>query len=249
MWGNQLTHLFYFALHADIFLLQKPWSYPAHSTDGDCKYTALAQDNLDDWRDHLVKAISKDVLENPEFWTAVPVFLVGLSEGVELIPSLFDVLPRVDTVILVSSSALDPLRVGTAQAKRLGHGTLWAQMAKYVSDPNVSDATVLEGRTMRYWRSMFMWSIEKKWAYSPWPVLRMWGNKDDLIPIEMYEAGAELFDRSGIAWCDRALPDADHNLQSPMRDGFQWIWGQIEQSTRHSARHPINLCAHIGSFD
>jgi hypothetical protein len=229
------------ALHADVLLLQKPWATPWAGLDEPCGGESLQQDHLPAWRDHLIMAVRQHIAEQPDFWRGPPLLWVGLSEGAELIPSLVPHLPPMSAVVLVSSSGLNPQRVGAAQAHRQGHTKVWQNLSAQVHDARWPNDHVTQGRSLLHWRTLFAWSVEDGWVHVRTPLLRVWGSNDQHIPPAIYEEGASVLKNAHVPWCDWVLPNADHHLQSPERDGVQWLWHQIERWGRHHG-HGVQLC-------
>ena len=167
----------------------------------------------------------------------LPTFLVGISEGAELLPSLAGRVPTLAGMVMISAPGLDPREAGELQAIRLGHSAAWQALAEAVTS-SASDDTLREGRTLAYWRSFWQWPLAQPLLNAPWPLLRVWGEADALVPIPAYERFGQQARNRSAAWCDLRLPGADHGLASTLpdeRDGLQWLWAQLENWARNPA--------------
>ena len=112
-------------LHAQVVLLQKPHLRPASasaaSTD-DCPASFVQADNLPTWAG-LAGQLATTTLThtNPQ----LPLVLVGLSEGAELLPTLAATFPHAVLLVLVGHAGLEPAALGSRQAQRMGHAAAW----------------------------------------------------------------------------------------------------------------------------
>ncbi len=247
----------YFAglLHASVLVLHKPGVDPlARTAPGDCAPGFVQQDRLSIWLAHARAALQADALaQQKRGAAALPQVLVGISEGAELLPGLAPHVPRLAGLVLLSASGLDPRQAGALQAQRLGAAADWAALGAKV-EGGLPDSTVVQGRSLGYWRDLWHWPVARPLLDSPWPVLQVWGSDDALVPAAAYGQFASQVEPSQqrgaghapAAWCARRLEGADHGLQRPARpgqhamDGVQLTWAWLEQWAR--APH-AGMCA------
>jgi hypothetical protein len=225
----------YFAglLHAEVLVLHKPgtdvnaWPAPA-----DCGDAFIAQDRLSAWRDHARAALRAALERDPP--GTVRYWLVGISEGAELIPALAQDIPNLAGAVMISSSGLDPVEAGALQAKRLGYTADWERIARATTSAQ-PDATRLQGRTLGYWRDLWHWPLAQPLMDGAWPLLQAWGYADALIPAEAYVQFAARFGSRPGGFCSLHIPGADHGLQRAGYDGVQQVWTWMEQRERGPA--------------
>lgn len=243
-WAPVAARYFAGLLHAQLLVLHKPHVNIAAGMAPDCSAQFIANDTLSAWQGHAQSALEAYFAPSSETPAppALPVLLVGISEGAELLPVLAEHLPALAGVVMVASAGLAPLDVGVLQAQRLRQWPAWQalQDAQASDRPN---ADVVEGRTLGYWRDFWRWQVTAPLMNAPWPLLRVWGDDDVLIPLAAYQRfGAQMASRQA-PFCDWRLPGADHSLQTPApqaRDGVQRLWTRLEAWARQPAR---GLCA------
>jgi len=229
----------YFAglLHARVWVLHKPGVQPDDRTPpGDCPADFVQQDALSVWQAHALAAVRALVHEDG---AAVPTVLVGISEGAELLPALAHEVPQLAGLVLLSSSGLDPREAGMLQARRLGALPAWEAL-ELDQAGSAPDATVQQGRSLRYWRDLWRWPLAQPLIDGPWPLLQVWGEADALVPPEAYRRLGARAGARAAPFCARGLPGADHGLQSGADDGVQRLWAWLELWARAPAR---GLCA------
>lgn len=233
----------YFAglLHAEVLVLHKPGVAPgARTAAGACAADFVQADRLSAWRDHARTALRADARERQvRGMPLLPQVLVGISEGAELLPSLAPEVPDLAGLVLLSASGLDPREAGALQAQRLGAGADWEALGRLQAGGQ-PDSTVVQGRSLGYWRDLWHWPLARPLHEGPWPVLQVWGGADALVPPAAFAQGARLAQGRRVPWCARELPRADHGLQSPGRDGVQQLWAWLEQWARDPQQ---GLCA------
>ena len=242
----------YFAglLHAELLVLHKPGVDIDANLSPDCSPGFVAQDTLSSWRDHAQAALQAHFSQSrPSSSTTqeLPVLLVGISEGAELLPALADKVPALAGVVMISAPGLDPREAGELQAWRRGRWIDW-QALQDAQATGERDDKLLEGRTLGYWRDFWRWSLTTPLLDAPWPLLRVWGDADALVPVDAYQRFARHALTRRAPFCDLRLLGADHGLQSALagqRDGVQWLWAQLEAWARHPAP---GLCAHLPPF-
>lgn len=225
----------YFAglLHAQVLVLQKPGiDLDAGLTPARCSDAFVQADRLSGWRDQARAALRADAQARAASGQpTVPAVLVGISEGAEILPALAAEVPQLAGLVLLSASGLDPLEAGSLQARRLGALNEWEVLgaAQASSRP---DAEVVQGRSLGYWRDLWRWSVAQPLVEGPWALLQIRGEADALVPPLAYLRFAARAQGRAAAFCTRALPDADHGLQAPGRDGVQLLWALLEQWAR-----------------
>ncbi|MFN9725927.1 alpha/beta hydrolase [Acidovorax sp.] len=236
----------YFAglLHAQVLVLHKPGVDPfARTAPGDCARRFVQQDRLSTWLAHARVALQADALaQQNRGAAALPQVLVGISEGAELLPGLAPHVPRLAGLVLLSASGLDPRESGALQAQRLGATADWEALGA-MADGTLPDSTIVQGRSLGYWRDLWRWPVAEPLLDGPWPIVQVWGSDDALVPAAAYERFAQLAHqrRAGhgpTAWCARRIDGADHGLErkaSPGHaaiDGVQLVWAWLEQWAR-----------------
>lgn len=225
----------YFAglLHAELLVLHKPGVNVNAGPATECSTAFVQTDTLSSWRDHARAALQAHHTRfqpNPPPSPGLPVLLLGISEGAELLPDLAADLPNLAGVVMLSAPGLDPRIAGELQARRLGQWPAWQALARAQAS-EARDATVLEGRTLGYWRDFWHWRLADRLREAPWPLLRVWGDADKLVSVTAYQRFAQQLTTRVAPFCDLRLPGADHGLQSEQngpRDGLQWLWARLE---------------------
>lgn len=223
----------YFAglLHAELLVLHKPGADPSAGAGAACSAAFQASDDLAHWRAAAQSALAALGSGHPTATTDLRLLLVGISEGAELLPELANALPAVAGVVMVSAPGLDPVQAGELQAQRLDQAAAWQHLRAGQSGA-WADETVVQGRTLRYWRSFWTWPLAQPLLAGPWPLLRVWGDGDEAVAPAAYTRFAVLAAHRAAPWCDVRLPQADHGLQTPTQDGVQWLWAQLERWAR-----------------
>ncbi|WP_157979206.1 alpha/beta hydrolase [Rhodoferax ferrireducens] len=239
----------YFAglLHAELLVLHKPGVNVSAGLAPECTPDFVENDKLSSWRNHARAALQAHPTPFPPPFPpdpVLPVLLVGISEGAELLPELASQVPALAGVVMISAPGLDPRDAGELQARRLGHEPAWQALARAQAS-NASDDTVIEGRTLAYWRDFWHWRLAQPLLDAPWPLLRVWGDADGLVPVTAYQQFAQLAHHRAAPFCDLRLPAADHGLQGEppgQRDGLQWLWARLEAWARQPA---AGFCAQV----
>lgn len=223
----------YFAglLHAQVLVLHKPGVGPGDRTaPADCPHSFVARDRHSAWLAHARAALRADALLR-QGQPALPQLLVGISEGAELLPALAPEVPQLAGLVLIGSSGLDPQEAGALQARRLGVEGDWTALAQSVAGA-AHDSVVVQGRSLGYWRDLWRWPVALPLIHGPWPLLRVWGDDDTLVPAKAYERFALRAAGRAAPTCARPLAGADHGLQRADRDGLQQVWAWTEQWAR-----------------
>jgi len=226
-------------LHGQILVLQKPGVQldagpaPSHCSD------AFVQ--ADDMRTWLTQA--KAGLQTLESVPPLPLLMVGVSEGAELLPFLAASLPDVAALLMISGTGLDPLEAGAMQAARLGETRQWQALARAQAS-SLPDEHLHDGRTLRYWRSLWDWHSEAALMALPMPLMQVWGDADALLPPRAYERFAERAQRRAGGYCRLRFVGADHGLQAAGVDGLQKVWAIVERWGRQPA---AGICASLSA--
>ena len=238
-------------LHAELLVLHKSGADTTAGAAAECSSEFMKNDSLSGWRDdartalqaHLFNAQTSTNSPNPP----LPTLLIGISEGAELLPYLAAEVPALAGLVMISAPGLDPRETGALQAQRLGQVAAWNALDQAQAS-DASDATVKEGRTLRYWRDFWKWSLNGPLLEAPWPLLRVWGDADASVPVQAYEQFFQQSRHRITPMCDLRLSGADHSLQgahigqSRQQDGLQWLWAQLEMWARQPAQ---GLCEAI----
>ena len=244
-WAPLVERFFSGMLHAELLVLHKPAVDVSAGSAGECSSDFVQNDGLSVWRDHARTALQTHFstlsVSSHEQDSPLPTLLIGISEGAELLPYLAPDVPTLVGLVMISAPGLDPREAGALQAQRLGQVAAWNALEQARAS-DVSDATLKEGRTLRYWRDFWHWSLNEPLLNAPWSLLRVWGDADALVPIQAYERFIQRSQHRVAPTCDLRLFGADHSLQgarigqSPPQDGLQWLWAQLEIWARQPAQ-------------
>lgn len=219
----------YFAglLHAQVLVLHKPGvDLNAGPAPALCPDGFVQRDSLSRWQEEARAALRADAQAN-QHRPQLPQLLVGISEGAELLPGLAAEVPQLAGLVLLSGSGLDPQEAGDLQAQRLNQSAAWQALERAQSS-DAPDSTVVEGRSLRYWRDLWRWRVAGPLVELPWPLLQAWGDADALVPAQAYQRFAERAQGRAAPFCALRLPAADHGLQQGSVDGVQRLWAWVE---------------------
>lgn len=225
----------YFAglLHAEVLVLHKPWVSPFSVADAaDCPSAFVQADALGSWAAHARAALQADAAAHAHE-PPIPQWLVGISEGAELLPMLAPEVPQLAGLVLIGSSGLDPVQALQFQAHRLGADADWRALDRAQAGGD-ADSGVRQGRSLRYWRDLWRWPLEQPLLKTSWPLLQVWGGADALVPQEAYQRFANQAQGRGAPYCNWTIAGADHGLQDADHDGVQRVWSWLEQWGRTS---------------
>lgn len=235
-------------LHAQVLVLHKPGvDLTAGAAPKGCTAEFVRWDALSRWSAAAQIALHAD--STPGSSSVLPQILVGASEGAEILPSLAAHVANLHAQVMISSSGLNPRETLQLQARRLGADAALREINVAVTSEEHDD-TVYQGRTLKYWRDLWSWRVTTPLLAGNVPVMQVWGDADALVPASAYMKFAELAAvneiNTGSAGhtCIKRLSGADHGLQSPDRDGVQWLWAQLERWSRMPAGSP---CAVINA--
>lgn len=235
-------------LHAQVLVLHKP-GVDLTAVSASCTPEFVKWDALSRWSAAAQVALHADSMSGSS--SRLPQILVGASEGAEILPSLAAHLANLHAQVMISSSGLNPRETLQLQARRLGADAALREInAAIASDEH--DDIVYQGRTLKYWRDLWSWRVTIPLLAGNVPVMQVWGDADALVPASAYMKFAELAAVNDINTgstdhtCIKRLTGADHGLQSPDRDGVQWLWAQLERWARMPDGSP---CAVINAKD
>jgi len=221
-------------IHAEVLVLHKPGSnLMAGPAPTDCAPEFVRWDALSRWASAARIALRADALSH----SRLPQILVGASEGGEILPSIAVEVDNLHALVLISASGLDPREAGELQARQLGAGAAWRGLGDSVESTEPDDS-ILQGRTLKYWRDLWSWRVTESLLKGSLPVIQVWGSADASVPMAAYAqfwklaAEHNATSASDAHICIHRLEGADHGLQSPGRDGVQWLWAQLERWAR-----------------
>lgn len=230
-------------LHAEVLVLHKPGiDLLAGPSPKSCSNEFVQWDALSRWADTARVALESDLASR----VPLPQVLVGVSEGAEILPLLAGGMYNIGALVLISSSGLDPREAGEMQAYRLGEETAWRELSERVASTERNES-LYQGRTLRYWRDMWSWSVTPALLKSNVPVMQIWGSADESIPERAYlkfealAARESALTNSTGQLCIHRIEAADHGLQSSKRDGLQWLWAQLERWAHAPSGSPCTL--------
>lgn len=224
----------YFAglLHAQVWVLHKPGVHvDAGASPAQCPAGFVERDALASWLAHAQAALSTLQADSPPLRT----WLVGISEGGELLAPLAVGVSSLAGAVLLGASGWDPREAGALQAQRMGVHAQWTAIGRAVQG-DLPDSASLHGRTLRYWRQLWRWPVTEPLLHADWPLLQAWGSMDAAVPPEAYQRFAQQAQAQRQApWCTLQVLHADHGLQGPLGDGVQRVWAALEQWERPRA--------------
>lgn len=216
---------------AEIWIFHKPYSRPWVATPPDrCAGDFVQYDSLGRWQADALAALQA-MLQQP---SRLPVLLLGISEGAEILPALAAQSgSALVGLVLLSAPGLDPAQTFQLQLKKMGRSEVWSELQARVRSTLPNDH-VVHGRSLRYWRDLWGWSlVEPLWAIRA-PVLQVWGDADELIPPVAYQAFAEQSRGRVMALCSWRWPRANHALRMPAGvQAQQQLWPVLDRWVRH----------------
>lgn len=216
-------------LHAQVMLLQKPHLQTAvPGSPRPCHDAFVQADSLAAWLDRAMRLAGRGLSRTDP---SLPLVLVGLSEGAELLPGLAAGLPDTVLLVLIGHAGLDPAEIGRLQAARLGQTSAWQAMVTAVRSA-VPDDRLVEGRHRRYWSDLLDWPLAAALMRDPRPLLQVRGGRDLLMPDPAYTQFAAAAQEREGGYCHLVFAQADHELREPGADRLQWVWHWLEQLAR-----------------
>lgn len=220
--------------HADVWMLHKPGAdVHAGAAPATCPPGFETADTLTRWQSDARAAIAALPWDGPPR----PTWVVGISEGGELLPGLAPAVPWPVGLVLLSASGLDPAEAGALQAKRLGASAAWQALERTSHGP-LPDTAWAQGRPLDYWRDLFRWRMADALQQGPWPLWQVWGAEDAAVPPEAYVRFAAQAATRRAPFCTWRMAGADHGLQGGEAaagaergagtDGMQRLWARLD---------------------
>ncbi len=224
-------------LHAQVVLLQKPHLRPpdssgataASAASADCPADFLQADALPAWA-ALAHQLAAHALAHTR--QHLPLVLVGLSEGAELLPTLAAAYPQAVLLVLVGHAGHDPAVLGGIQAQRSGQSAAWQQLQADTAPGRTPQDVLLQGRHWRYWQALWAWPLAAPLLAAPQPLLQVWGGDDALLPQQAFDAFRHQAQGRAAGYCGRRFDGADHQLRSAQADHLQTVWAWLENAGR-----------------
>lgn len=221
---------------AEIWVIHKPHTRPWVKVSAEnCPPGFIQHDRLSLWQQDAMSALRSMRRQNGP----MPTWLVGISEGAEILPALAHSLSTdLQGLVLLAASGLDPADTVRLQAERLDRLDIWDDIRRSARTRE-SDETLLHGRSLGYWRDLLGWSVNGPLISSSWPVLQIWGDADELVPPAAYELFRETTQHNPIRLCAIRLPGADHGLFSTSHGaGQQVAWKVLTGWATHGFSCP-----------
>lgn len=216
---------------AQVWVLHKPHTRPWVRRDaGDCDAGFVREDRHSRWQADALHALQTLRAAEPER----PTWLVGISEGADLLPALGRALGgSLQGLVLLSASGLDPADTVRLQALRLGRRDAWDAI-RHAAHSDRPDADIEQGRSLGHWRDLLAWRLFDDLTREPWTVWHWWGDADALIPAEAQTQFVHQATGRALRLCTQRWPGADHGLHSTATGALQPVLWQ-------------RLLAHTGS--
>jgi len=227
----------------EIWIIHKPHTSPwVRRAPDSCTDEFLRYDRHSSWQADAASAL--DALRDSSI--AKPTWIVGISEGGEIVPMLARALgEELQGIVLLSAPGLDPWETMRLQARRLGRMDAWSAIER-ASRSAQNDHSILHGRSLGYWRDLMSWSVSQPLLQTDWTILQVWGDQDELVPPAAYERFQALAKGMGARVCSIRWPRSDHGLTSAVRGSAQsHIWRLVE----NWSQDPLNNClqGHLAS--
>ncbi len=215
---------------AEIWIFHKPYSQPWVATSPDrCAGDFVRYDSLGRWQADALVALQ--AMLQPS--RPLPVLLLGISEGAEILPALaVQSASALMGLVLLSAPGLDPSQAFQLQLKKMGRSEVWSELQAMVRSA-LSDDHVVHGRSLRYWRDLWGWSLTKPLSAIRVPVFQVWGDADELVPPVAYQAFAEQSRDRVMALCSWRWHRANHALRTPEGvQAQQQLWPVLDRWAR-----------------
>lgn len=215
---------------ADIWIFHKPHSRPWVATPPDqCSDDFVQYDSLARWQADALSALQAVLQESAR----LPVLLMGISEGAEILPALAaHTADALLGLVLLSAPGLDPVNAFQWQLQAMARPEVWPELQARVHSARPDDE-VVHGRSLRYWRELWRWSLSAPLWASRWTVLQIWGDADEQVPPAAYRAFAERSQGQAMTLCSLRWPGANHALRTP--EGLQaqqQLWPVLDRWAR-----------------
>ncbi len=193
---------------------------------GDCGREFITHDDLERWSEEAANS-ADDALARLR--DRLPVILVGISEGGEMLPRIISRIPQTSALVLIGSAGLDPAKVAAMKFRYGKEHDAWTLLIAEARSKS-PNKKIVQGRTLKYWRSLLTWRVSDFLQRSELPILQAWGAKDTLVPDQAYMSFArQMHDANPDSYCALRFSDADHDLQSVDADYIQEVWRELEQ--------------------
>lgn len=212
---------------AQVWVLHKPHSRPwVRAANGACSEAFVRDDRHRLWQADALQALQ--ALRAAEPAPERPTWLVGISEGADLLPVLGHSLgTALQGLVLLSASGLDPADTLRLQAQAQGRPQAWAEIEAAVHSARPADDE-LHGRRLGHWRDLLPWRLFEPLTREPWTVLHWWGEADELIPAAAHERFVRAAEGRPLRLCSRRWPEADHGLHSAREGALQpRLWAAL----------------------
>lgn len=216
---------------AQVWVLHKPHTRPWVRRDaGDCDPAFVREDRHSRWQADALHALQALRSTEPDR----PTWLVGISEGADLLPALGHALgSSLQGLVLLSASGLDPADTVQLQAQRLGRPDAWEHIRRAALSER-ADSEIEHGRSLGHWRDLLAWRLFDPLTRERWTVLHWWGDADELIPSAAHERFVREAAGGALRLCTQRWAGADHGLHSAVTGALQPVLWQ-------------RLLAHAGS--
>lgn len=195
----------------EIWIFHKPFSRPWVSTPPDqCESDFVQYDSLARWQADALVAL-ESLLQQP---SPLPMLLLGISEGAEILPALAAKSgSALMGLVLLSAAGLDPAQTFQLQLQKMGREEVWTELQALVRS-TWPDDHVVHGRSLRYWRDLWSWSLAEPLRVSRATVLQVWGDADELMPLSAYLAFSQPGQDRAMVLCSWRWPSANHALRT-----------------------------------
>lgn len=217
--------------NAEIWILHKPYVQPwrAMPPDG-CDPGFVQYDRLTTWQADALSAVEAILHKQSH----LPVLLLGISEGAEILPGLArHVGPSLRGLVLLSASGLDPAEAFQMQLQKSGHASAWTRL-KTLAASDSSDAKLVNGRSLGYWRDMFNWSVQQPLMELALDVLQVWGDDDELVPAQAYQTFIQRSLSGPIRLCSWSWAGTTHALRTATGQQLQpLVWSVLNLWASH----------------
>jgi hypothetical protein len=214
---------------AQIWVLHKPLTNPwVRRAPDRCGEAFERDDRPARWQADALAALDALRRAEPER----PTWVVGISEGGDLLPALGHALgPSLRGLVLLSASGLDPADTLRLQAGRLGRLDAWQEIRAEAAGAR-ADHERVQGRSLGHWRDLLAWRLQAPLTAEPWSLWLWWGDADALIPVETHERFVRAAEGRPVRLCVRRWAGADHGLHHPDAGALQpLLWRAMLAAT------------------
>jgi hypothetical protein len=203
---------------AQVWVLHKPGTRPwLRRSPDDCSDAFRDYDRHTRWARDATAAM-QHLLRGDH---ARPTWVVGVSEGADLLPTLGAAVgDSLTGLVLLSATGLDPADTLRWQADRTDRAGVWEAIVQRATEPG-DDRARVAGRSLGYWRDLLGWRLFDELTGRAWTVVHWWGDQDEFIPPEAHQAFVERAQGRPVRLCSRRWPGADHGLHQPGTGALQ----------------------------